>query len=107
MYAVVEKNRLEISVAGWYNLAWYEKSRFGDHSERHDFEYGHLEIDVHKNGRRYLTGFVIDPRQFIVDYLHTRYGKRFKAPREVCLVSIDASEHAQLFSVDFFKGRSS
>jgi hypothetical protein len=106
MYAVVERNRLTISVAEWYNAAWYKAGQFGDHSETHDFEYGHLEIDVHKNGRRYLTGFVIDPRKFIVDYLETRYGKRFKAPKGVCSVSIDSSEHARLFSVDFFKARS-
>jgi|GEM_PF-2322218 len=106
MYAVVEKNRLTISVAKWYNAAWYEKGQFGAHSEKFDFEYGHLEIDVHKNGRRYLTGFVIDPRKFIVDYLLTRYGKRFKTPKGVCSVSIDKSEHTRLFCVDFFKGRS-
>ena len=106
MYAVVEKNRLEISVAEWYNAVGYKAGQFGAHLERHDFEYGHLEIDVHKNGRRYLTGFVIDPRKFIIDYLETRYGKRFKAPKEVCSVSIDASEHARLVSVDFFKARS-
>lgn len=106
MYGVVERNRLEISVAEWYDAAWYKAGQFGAHSETYDFEYGHLEIDVHKNGRRYLTGFVIDPRRFIVDYLKTRYGKRFKVPKEVCSVSIDASEHARLISVDFFKGHS-
>jgi hypothetical protein len=106
MYAVVERNKLEISVAEWYNAAWYEKGHFGANSEKYDFEYGHLEIDVHKNGRGYLTGFVIDPRKFIVDYLQTRYRKRFKAPKEVFSISIDASKHARLFSVDFFKGRS-
>ncbi len=31
------------------------------------FEYGSLEIDVHKNGKKYLTGFNIDPRAFIVE----------------------------------------
>ncbi len=106
MYAVVERNKLEISVAEWYNAAWYKAGQFGEHSETYDLEYGHLEIDVHKNGRRYLTGFVIDPRKFIVDYLETRYGKRFKTPEKVCSVSVDSSEHARLFSVDFFKGRS-
>jgi len=106
MYAVVEKNKLTISVAEWYDMDWYEKSRFGDHSETYNFDYGHLEIDVHKNGRRYLTGFVIDPRRFIVDYLKTRYGRRFKVPRGICSVSIDTSEHTRLFCVDFLKGRS-
>ena len=28
MYAVIEKNRIQISVAVFYNTAWYEKSRF-------------------------------------------------------------------------------
>lgn len=75
MYAVAEKNKIKVSVAEWYNAAWYEKGRFGDHSEMHDFEYGHLEIDLHKNGQRYLKGFVIDPRKFIVDYLKTLPGR--------------------------------
>jgi hypothetical protein len=106
MYTVCEKNRLEISVAEWYNMAWYRKDQFADRSETHEFEYGHLEIDVHKNGRRYLTGFVIDPRKFIVDYLETRYEKRLEPPKAVRSVSIESDEHVRLFSVDFFKGRS-
>ena len=40
--------------------------------EKFEFEHGNLEIDIHKDGKRYLTGFVIDPRKFIVDYIKTR-----------------------------------
>ena len=41
MYAVVGKNKLTISVAEWYDMDWYNKSHFVDHSEKHEFEYGH------------------------------------------------------------------
>lgn len=69
MYAVIEKNRIEISVAEFYNMDWYDKNRFLGHDEEYKIDYGSLELDVHRNGKKYLTGFVIDPREFIVDYL--------------------------------------
>ena len=89
MYAVIEKNRLKISVAEFYNMAWYEKDQFLSKREKYEIEYGNLEIDVHKNGRKYLTGFVIDPRKFIVDYIRTRYKKNFSPPKRILSVSID------------------
>ena len=75
------------------------------HEEKYSFDYGRLEIDIHRNGRKYLTGFTLDPRLFIIDYLKTRYGKDFKAPRKVQSVSIDTGRH-QIFCVDFLKVRS-
>lgn len=106
MYAVIEKNRLEISVTEFYNMAWYDKDQFPSRSEKYEFEYGNLEVDVHKNGRKYLTGFVIDPRKFIVDYIRVRYQKSFTIPKSVRSVSIDTGTHTQLFCVDFLRGRS-
>jgi hypothetical protein len=69
-------------------------------------DYGHLEIDVHRNGKKYLTGFVIDPREFIVDYLKTRYKKRLAVPKRIQSVSIDTGNHHEILSVDFMKVRS-
>ena len=69
MYTVIEKNRIDVSVAGFYAMAWYDKEQFLGRKEDYKIGYGRLEIDVHNNGRKYLTGFVIDPREFIVDYL--------------------------------------
>ena len=106
MYAVIEKNRLEISVAEFYNMAWYDKDGFLSKTEEYNIEYGNLEIDVHKNGRKYITGFVIDPRKFIVDYIQTRYQKSFAPPKTIQSVSVGTGKHTQLFCVDFLKGRS-
>ena len=106
MYAVIEKNRLNISVAEFYNMAWYDKDQFLSKREKYEIDYGNLEIDVHKNGRKYLTGFIIDPREFIVDYIWTRYKKNFKPPKRILSVSIDAGQHSELFSVDFLKAHS-
>ncbi len=103
MYAVIEKNRLHISVAKFYSMAWYGKNWLGSRKEKFNFAYGYLEIDVHKNGKKYLTGFVIDPRKFIIDYLKMRYKKILNPPRRIESVSIDSGEHTELFSVDFFK----
>lgn len=103
MYAVIEKNRLHISVAKFYSSEWYSKEWPISGKEKFDFDYGYLEIDVHKNGKKYLTGFVIDPRKFIIDYLKTRYKKRLSLPRRIESVSIDSSEHTELFSIDFLK----
>ena len=105
MYAVIEKKRIKISVAEFYNMAWYEKDRFLEGEEKHEIDYGSLEIDVHKNGRKYLTGFVMDPREFIVDYLWTCYKKRLPAPKRIISVSVDAGERFGLLSVDFLKTR--
>lgn len=106
MYVVLEKNRLEISIAGFYSMAWYEKEHFLDKTEEFSIDYGHLEIDVHKNGKKYLTGFVIDPREFIVDYLKTRYKKQLPAPKRIQSVSVDTGDHHEILSVDFFKAHS-
>ena len=72
MYAVIERSRLLISVAEFYNASWYGKNWPLSGKEKFEFEHGNLEIDIHKDGKRYLTGFVIDPRKFIVDYIKTR-----------------------------------
>jgi hypothetical protein len=69
MYAVIEKNKLTISVAKFYAMDWYERDHFLSHEETYPFDYGRLEIDIHKNRRKYLTGFTLDPWLFIVDYL--------------------------------------
>ena len=106
MYAVIEKNRIDVSVAGFYDMAWYDKEQFLGRKEEYKIEYGHLGIDVHKNGRKHLTGFVIDPREFIVDYLWTRYKKRLPAPKKVESVSVDMGERLESFCVDFLKVRS-
>ena len=106
MYAVIEKNRIQISVAEFYNMAWYDKNRFMEHDEEYKIEYGSLEIDVHRNGKKYLTGFVIDPKEFIVDYLWNRYKKRFPAPRRIRAVIIDTGTRLEILSVDFLKARS-
>lgn len=103
MYAVIEKNMLHISVAKFYSMDWYGKNWLGSGEEKFNFDYGYLEIDVHKNGKKYLTGFVIDPRAFIIDYLKTRYKKTLNLPGRVESVSIDSSERTELISVDFLK----
>ncbi|MBW1946412.1 MAG: hypothetical protein JRI33_00585 [Deltaproteobacteria bacterium] len=106
MYAVIEKNRIKISVAEFYNMAWYEKDRFLEGKEKYEIDYGSLEIDLHSNGKKYLTGFVIDPREFIVDYLWNRYKGRFSMPKRVQSVAVDTGPHTQILSVDFLKARS-
>lgn len=106
MYAVIEKNRLEISVAEFYTMDWYRKDQFLSRSEKHEIDYGYLEIDVHKNGKKYLTGFVIDPREFIVDYIAHQYKKDFQTPKTIRSVSLDAGRHIQMFTVDFLKAHS-
>jgi hypothetical protein len=103
---VLEKNKLEVSVAGFYDMAWYGKEQILDRKEEYPIDYGHLEIDVHRNGKKYLTGFVIDPREFIVDYLKTRYKKRLAVPKRIQSVSIDTGNHHEILSVDFMKVRS-
>jgi hypothetical protein len=106
MYAIIEQNKLHISIAEFYNAAWYDKKHSLTRREKFDIDYGNLEIDVHKNGKKYLTGFVIDPRAFIVDYLKTRYKKNFPMPKSVASVSVESDEHIELFCVDFIKARS-
>ena len=51
------------------------KSRFPEGKEKYEIDYGSLEIDIHRNGKKYLTGFVIDPGEFITDHLWPRYKK--------------------------------
>ena len=106
MYAVIKKNKLHISVAEFYDASWYDKNWSLSGKEKFEFEYGNLEIDIHKNGRRYLTGFIIDPRKFIVDYLKTRYKKILTLPKKIESVSIDTSKHVELFCVDFLNAHS-
>lgn len=106
MYAVIERNNLLVSVAGFYNSSWYGKNWPLSGKEKFEFEYGNLEIDIHKNGKKYLTGFVIDPRKFIVDYIKIRYKKSFIIPKRISSVSIDSNEHVDLICVDFFKAHS-
>lgn len=106
MYAIIEPNKLRISIAEFYNASWYNKDWPRSGKEKLEFEYGHLEIDIHKNGKKYLTGFVIDPRKFIVDYLQTRYKKSFPLPKRIISVSLDSSEYVELFEVEFIKARS-
>ena len=106
MYAVIEKNKLKISIAEFYNASWYDKKWPLSGKEKFEFKYGNLEIDIHKGGKKYLTGFAIDPRKFIVDYLKTRYKKELPQPKQIASVSIDSSPHTDLFTVDFFKARS-
>ena len=103
MYAVIEKNMLHISVAKFYSMDWYGKNWLDSRKEKFNFDYGYLEIDLHKNGKKYLTGFVIDPRAFIIDYLKMRYKKTLNLPRRIESVPIDSSERTELFSVDFLK----
>ncbi len=103
MYAVVEKNKIRISVAQFYRMDWYGKNWLDSHKDTFQFDYGHLEIDVHKNGKKYLTGFVIDPKVFIVDYLKTRYKKTLNLPEKIQSVSVDSNKHTEIFSVDFLK----
>jgi hypothetical protein len=103
MYAVIEKNKLHISIAKFYSMDWYGKDWLDSGKEKFNFDYGYLEIDVHKNGKKYLTGFVIDPRVFIIDYLKTRYKKTLNLPKRIESVSIDSCERTELFSVDFLK----
>lgn len=105
MYAAIEKNRLHISVAQYYSMDWYDKEWLGSRKETFPFEYGLLDVDVHKNGEKYLTGFVVDPRAFIVDYLKTRYKKILKPPRRIASLSVDTSDHIEMISVDFLKAR--
>ncbi|MDP3111748.1 MAG: hypothetical protein Q8M71_06585 [Thermodesulfovibrionales bacterium] len=101
MYATIEKNKLHISLAEFYIMDWYGGMPFKKESFK--FKYGNLEIDVHKNGGKYLTGFIIDPRAFIVDYLKIRYKKNLRLPKNILSVSVDSSKHTNLFSVDFLK----
>jgi hypothetical protein len=106
LYVVLEKNKLKVSVAGFYNMAWYEREKFLEKKEDFPIDYGNLEIDVHKNGKKYLTGFVIDPREFIVDYLRMTYKKRLPVPKKIQSISVDTGNHHEILSVDFFKARS-
>ncbi|MBU1486723.1 hypothetical protein KKH56_01550 [bacterium] len=106
MYAIIEKNKIHISVAEFYDGSWYGKDWPLAHEEKFKFEYGNLEIDVHKNSKRYLTGFAMDPRIFIVDYLKTCYKKDFSPPKKIDRVSVDTGRHVELLSIDFLKGRS-
>lgn len=106
MYATIEKNRLHISVSEYYSSSWYGKNWPLSREEKFWFEYGNLEIDIYKNGKKYLTGFVIDPRRFIVDYLKTRYKKDLAQPKKIESVTIDANKHFDMFCVDFLKCRS-
>jgi hypothetical protein len=105
MYAVIEKNRIDVSVAGLYDMAWYDKEQFLGRKEDYKIGYARLEIGVHNNERKYLTGFAIDPREFIVDYLWTRYTKRLPTPKKVESVSVDTRERFELFCVDLLKVR--
>jgi hypothetical protein len=84
-------------------MDWYGKDWLDSEEHRFNFNYGYLEVDVHKNGKKYLTGIVIDPRAFIVDYLKTRYKKTLNLPRRIKSISIDSSERTELFSVDFLR----
>ena len=102
MYAVIEKNKLHISLAQFYCMDWYDKDWLS-RKDSFDIEYGHLEIDIHKKGKKYLTGFVIDPRLFIADYLKNRYKKTLALPKNICSVSVDTSNSSESFSVDFLK----
>lgn len=106
MYAVIEKNRIEISVAEFYDMAWYDKNQFLEGKEKYAIDYGNLEVDVHRNGKKYLTGFVIDPREFISDHLWNQYKKRLPAPKRIQAVSIDTGTKIEILSVDFLKARS-
>ncbi len=67
---------------------------------------GSLEIDVHRNGKKYLTGFFVDPREFIVDYLWNQYKKRFPTPRRIKAVSIGTETNGEILSVDLLEARS-
>lgn len=97
---------LFISIADFYVASWYEKDWPHSGKEKFEIEYGNLEIDVHKNGKKYLTGFVIDPRKFIVDYIKTRYKKNSPPPKRFASISIDSGADHNLITVDFFKARS-
>ena len=105
MYATVEDNKIHISVAEYYSAQWYDKHWPLSRHDQFKFAYGSLEIDVHRDGRRFLTGFVVDPRKFIVDYLKTRPRKNFAAPKRVVSVSMESDEHVELFTVTFLKTR--
>jgi hypothetical protein len=106
MYATISKNRIETSVAGFYTNDWYNRDRFLESEEHFEIAYGSLEIDVHRNGKKYLTGFIIDPRDFIVDYLWNRYRKRLPVPRGIEAVSVDTNDRGEILCVDFLKARS-
>jgi hypothetical protein len=106
LYVALEKNRLKVSVAGFYNMAWYDREKFLEKEEDFPIDYGNLEIDVHMNGRKYLTGFVIDPREFIADYVRTRYKKRLSVPKRIQSMAVDTGNHHEILSVDFLKVRS-
>ena len=93
-------------MAGFYTTDWYAKDRFLESEEPFEIAYGNLEIDVHRNGKKYLTGFIIDPRDFIVDYLWNRYRKRFPVPRGIEAVSVDTNDRRESLCVDFLKARS-
>ncbi len=106
MYAVIEKDHIKISVAEFYSRGWYEQDQFLSMRDKHEFDYGHLEIDIHRNGGKYLTGFAFDPRVFIADYLKIRYKKDFKAPKRVQSVRLDTGSDHEVFCVEFLKARS-
>ena len=53
MYAIIENKKIEISVAQYYSSLWYGKNGLLSHEEKFEFDYGHLEIDVHKGGKKY------------------------------------------------------
>ena len=60
MYVVLEKNRLRYPLrlsTTWHGTTGSSSSR---RKRTYPIDYGHLEIDVHKNGNKYLTGFLID-----------------------------------------------
>jgi hypothetical protein len=54
----------------FYGLAVMPADRVGRYARTPKvcscFMYGNLEIDVHRNSKKYLTGFIIDPRDFII-----------------------------------------
>lgn len=105
MYATVEANKIHISVAEYYSAQWYDRHCPLSRHDQFEFEYGSLEIDVHRDGRKFLTGFVVDPRKFIVDWLKMRLRKNFAAPKRVVSVSMESDEHVELFVVKFLKAR--
>ncbi|MFQ5780376.1 MAG: hypothetical protein ACE5HN_06265 [Nitrospiria bacterium] len=105
MYTEIQKDSISISVAEYYSSEWYEKDWLLSEKERFEFAYGKLEIDVHKNGKSYVTGCTIDPREFIVDYLKRRYQQKFHLPGRIWSVRVESGRHVDLLSVDFLKSR--
>ncbi|MBI5197957.1 MAG: hypothetical protein HZA19_05040 [Nitrospirae bacterium] len=106
MYVTIRKNEISISIAEFYRSEWYDKEWPLSKEEDFEFKYGKLEIDAHKDGRKYLTGCLIDPREFIVDYLKTRYRKDFPLPDRIWSVSVESGRDIDLLCVDFLKSRS-